>query len=72
MASLGWEVHSVGSTFGRKYKSRDGMHFFIVLEPSAFDAAADLAYKGYRIEHRGFFVSAKMPLKTYSFPPARR
>ena len=32
--------------------------FFRALEASEFDAAADLAYKGYRIEHRGFFVNA--------------
>jgi hypothetical protein len=46
------------------------MQFFRSVRASAFDAAVDLAYKGYRIEHRGFFVSAKTPLKTYGFPPA--
>ncbi|EFE97331.1 hypothetical protein HMPREF0758_1025 [Serratia odorifera DSM 4582] len=46
------------------------MHFFVILRASAFDAATDLAYKGYRIELRGFFVNAKTPLKTYGFPPA--
>lgn len=34
------------------------MHFFLVFSASTFDAAADLAYKGYRIELRGFFVNA--------------
>ncbi|BFO12447.1 hypothetical protein GGER_49570 [Serratia rubidaea] len=46
------------------------MHFFLATETSEFDAAADLAYKGYRIELRGFFVNAQTPLKTYGFPPA--
>ncbi|MBI6163463.1 hypothetical protein JEQ05_17690 [Serratia liquefaciens] len=55
---------------GKSHKVDEQMHFFIALGASAFDAATDLAYKGYRIEHRGFFVSAKTPLKTYGFPPA--
>ena len=41
---------------GKSPKVDEQMHFFIALGASAFDAATDLAYKGYRIEHRGFFV----------------
>jgi len=30
------------------------MQLFVSRKASEFDAAADLAYKGYRIEHRDF------------------
>ena len=46
------------------------MQLFVSQEASAFDAAVDLAYKGYRIEHRDLFITTDTPIKTYVFPPA--
>jgi len=55
---------------GKSPKVDEQMHFFIALAASAFDAATDLAYKGYRIEHRDLFITTDTPIKTYGFPPA--
>jgi len=57
-------------TSRKSHNNVEHLQLFVSQEASGFDAAVDLAYKGYRIEHRDLFITTDTPIKTYGFPPA--
>ena len=48
----------LGLSLTEKTKVNGQRDFFLALGASEFDAATDLAYKGYRIRLRGCFINA--------------